>query len=214
MAQKTSGLRAILSLPTVYEGFQRALGSERLRTTLVARHIRPVPGQRMLDIGCGPGDVLACLPAGVDYVGFDLSESYISAARERYGDRGRFFVGDVGMVELESLGEFDRVLAMGVLHHLSDDEVLRLFRIASAVLRDGGTVTTIDPCFAVGQSRVARYVVSRDRGQNVRSSEEYGALAREWFGDVVVHEFHDLLRIPYTHAVLECRQPRPVMESR
>lgn len=208
MAQKTSGLRATLAQPIVYEAFQRAVGSRRVRSVVVERHLLPEPGDRILDIGCGPGDLIACLPEPIEFVGFDLSEAYIDAARERYGDRGQFFVGDVGSVEPGSLGEFDRVVAKGVLHHLSDDEALRLFAIAAGVMREGGLLVTIDPCFAAGQSRAARFVVSRDRGQDVRTSEGYSALARQWFDLVVVREYHDLLRMPYTHAVLECRQPR------
>lgn len=206
MAQKTSGLRAVLAQPVVYETFQRLVGSRNVRRTLLDEHLRPRPGQRILDIGCGPGDILEHLPEA-EYVGFDLSEAYVRSARERYGDRGEFFVGDVSDVDASALGTFDRVLAKGVLHHLSDDEASRLLRLAARVLRPDGVLATIDPCFAPAQSRLARYVVSRDRGQNVRRPDEYLALAKRSFGDVEVSEYHHLLRIPYSHATLVCRTP-------
>lgn len=206
MAQKTSGLRAVLGIPAVYEGFQRAVGTRRVRKTLVDKHLHPEAGQRVLDIGCGPGDILETLPE-VDYVGFDLSEAYIASAESRFGSRGRFFAGDVTEVDLRPLGEFDRVLVKGVLHHLSDDEARRLFEVAATALRGDGLLATIDPCYSPTQSRLARFVVGRDRGQDVRTAEEYRALAARSFSDVEVTEYDDLLRIPYTHAALVCRTP-------
>lgn len=207
MTQKTSGLRAVLAQPIVYEGFQRALGSRRVTATAM-NFLRADAGHRLLDIGCGPGDLLEILPEGTEYVGFDLSETYIAAARERHGSRGSFFVGDVGEVDLGELGQFDRVLAKGVLHHLSDEEAEQLFAIAAAVLRPDGVVVTIDPCYSFRQSRLARYVVSRDRGQDVRSLDGYRALAERRFDHVETHEHHHLLRIPYSHAALACRAPK------
>ena len=49
---------------------------------------------KVLDVGCGPANILAYLPP-VDYTGVDLNEKHIAYAREAYGDRGRFIVGDV-----------------------------------------------------------------------------------------------------------------------
>jgi cyclopropane fatty-acyl-phospholipid synthase-like methyltransferase len=39
---------------------------------------------------------------------------------------------------LRSSSHFDIVLAIGVLHHLDDAEVLQLFKIAHAALKNGG----------------------------------------------------------------------------
>lgn len=71
----------------MYDLVQDALGATRARTTLIRDYIRPSPGMRLLDMGCGTGALLSFLPE-LDYVGVDLSEQYIAAAKQRNGDRG------------------------------------------------------------------------------------------------------------------------------
>jgi SAM-dependent methyltransferase len=158
---------------------------------------------RVLDIGCGPGDMLNYLPA-VHYVGFDASEAYIARARQRFGRRGQFYCGLVNSGSISELHTFDIVLAHGVLHHLGDAEASALFALARAALRPGGWLVTFDGCYAPNQSRLARWFVSRDRGRYVREVEEYRRLANSAFDRVHVTVRHDLLRIPYTHIIMEC----------
>lgn len=206
MAQTTAGLRAALSIPVVYETFQRLVGSPRVRRTLVDRHVGVRPGLRVLDIGCGPGSLIEHLP-GVAYTGTDLSAAYIDAARRRYGDRGRFRVGRVDDLDPAELGEFDVVIAKSLLHHIDPDEALHLFEVASSVLASWGRLVTLDAAYTPEMSRAARFVVSRDRGQSILTPEGYEALARRRFAEVDVEVHHDLLRIPYTHVFLSCARP-------
>jgi SAM-dependent methyltransferase len=212
--ERNSGLRGLLARPALYELFQRAVGAPNVRRVFVEEYVRPRAGERVLDIGCGPGDLLRWLPE-VEYVGFDPNEHYIASARERFGDRATFVVVDVSTVDATTLGRFDLVLAKGVLHHIDAAPADRLFGLAAGVLGPSGRVVTIDPCYSPRQSSAARAVVARDRGANVRHPVEYEALARRWFDDVRVHEHHDLLRVPYSHLVVVATgarvpQPEPV----
>ena len=206
VAQTTRGVRSVLSIPLVYETFQRIVGSPRVRRELVDTYVRPRPGLRVLDIGCGPGNLLSYLP-GVAYTGVDLSPAYIDSARRQFGDRGRFFVGRVGDLDADELGEFDVVIAKSLLHHIDEDEALHLFDVASGVLAEGGRLVTLDAAYTPDMSRAARFVVSRDRGQSILTPEKYEALASRVFAEVRVAVHHDLLRIPYTHVFLSCGRP-------
>ena len=78
MAQTTTGLHSILSSATAYRLFQGLLGGHATRAAFVRDQIRPFAGANILDIGCGPADVLDYLPATVNYRGFDISERYIA----------------------------------------------------------------------------------------------------------------------------------------
>jgi SAM-dependent methyltransferase len=197
----------VLSVPAAYELLQRALGSRRVREEYVHRHVRPMAGDRVLDIGCGPGDILDYFPA-VTYFGVDPSAAYIASATRRFGGRGKFSVLGVDELEPKELGEFDLVIAKGVLHHIDDDQARRLFDVAAQVLAPVGRVVTLDPCFADGQSPLSRFVVRQDRGANVRTEGGNVELAREYFTEVKATVHHRLLRIPYTHVILDCAAPR------
>jgi SAM-dependent methyltransferase len=199
--ESSSGLLSVLARPAVYELWSRLVGAEHGRSTLVHEHVRPVSGARVLDLGCGPGDLVRYL-GDVRYVGVDVSEPYIARARRLYGDYAEFRVGDATRLD-DDLRGFDLVLAFGVVHHLDDDCARRLFAEAAGALVPKGRVVTVDPAFADDQPHAARWVISRDRGDNVRTADEYARLAGSALADVTSRTRSDLLRIPYTHCVIE-----------
>lgn len=195
--------RKLLGVPAIYSLFRQFVGRDSVRHQYAEKYIRAQPGQRVLDIGCGTGDILDFLP-DVDYVGFDMDPAYISAASQRHGSRGTFFCEPVGEGVNVPAASFDVVIAHGVLHHLNDDEAKALFKIAHTALKPGGRLLTFDGCFSDDQSRMSQFFVSRDRGCHVRRREDYETLARAVFEHVSVSVHHDLLRIPYTHLIMEC----------
>lgn len=202
MAQLTTGIRAILSSPWIYDLFQNIAGAKKFREIYVSEFIQPAGTERILDIGCGTADILAYLPATVNYVGFDASPYYIGAAKSRFGDRGGFYCQYVNEMTVEKMGVFDVVMANGLIHHLSDEEAANLCHVSAKALKPGGRLITHDPCYSNVQSRLAQYIISRDRGQNVRSGEEYAALLRPFFKEVQLSVRHDMANIPYTHAIM------------
>jgi SAM-dependent methyltransferase len=206
MDQHTGGIHGLLSAPWAYRAYQRAIGARKLHRAVIAR-LEPGPGSRLLDIGCGPAELLDTL-SGVEYVGFDLSSRYIEHARRRYGPRGSFFVASVSEVDPTELGKYDLVLAHGLFHHVSDEVAGRVAALARDVLEPSGRFVTVDGCFDDAQSRIARYLVSKDRGQMIRTAGEYRRLVEPAFSRVDVHVDHSLLRIPYTLATLICEGPR------
>src|SRR5512133_194816 len=111
MAQITSGVRAIFSNPSVYSVFQNIMGAHRSRTDLVEGFIKPFPGCAILDIGCGPADILAYFPE-TDYWGYDISDVYIAKAKKRFGTQGHFFCKELTASDLQIMPKFDIVLAL------------------------------------------------------------------------------------------------------
>jgi len=196
-------LSTVFSLPAAYQSFQKMVG-KNYHGRLLAEHAQSSPGEKVLDIGCGPGHILESL-SGASYTGFDVSPGYIEAAQKRFGQRGRFWCSDVGLAAIEQeRGTFDLVLAIGVLHHLDDERAAKLFELARLALRPDGRLVTCDGCFVPEQSRIARWALEKDRGKFVRPREEYVRLAAVCFPKVEARVRHDMLRIPYTHLIMRC----------
>jgi cyclopropane fatty-acyl-phospholipid synthase-like methyltransferase len=194
--------RSVLDSPLGYRVWSRFLGIRRYSRVLVEEHIRPKPTSRILEIGCGPGTIVPYLPTK-DYLGFDASPAYIKLAQKRF-PTCNFVCERVSQYTLAEQNSFDIVLAFGILHHLDDGEAIQLFRIALNALKTGGRLVTHDGVWTSNQSRFARYLLSRDRGQFVRTEDQYMKLASEVFSTVTPRIRHDLLWIPYTHILLEC----------
>jgi len=203
MSQITTGIRSILSHPFIYKTVQNMLGANKVRIQCVEKYIRPFKNAKILDIGCGTADILKFLPNSVEYIGFDLNNHYINYAKNKFGNRGTFICNDVNN-QIKNLPPFDIILATGLLHHLDDAEVNKLFTMATNALKESGRMVTFDGCFLENQSRVAKFIIKKDRGQNVRFPNEYKNLAETSFNHVKVNIHHDLLRIPYTHIIMEC----------
>ena len=167
----------------------------------MAKFVRPQSDANVLDIGCGPADIIECLP-GVSYWGFDISPAYINQAKKKYGKVGHFFCKELTAEDLEYLPRFDIALAIGVLHHLDDTDAGILLDLVHRALKPGGRLITMDACFEDGQHPLARLLISWDRGQNVRSRKGYSELVSRVFPEHQVEVRHKT-GFPYTHCFTE-----------
>jgi SAM-dependent methyltransferase len=200
-----SALRSLLEFSWAYQAFGALIGAEAVRKEFVRDFVRPRPGERILDVGCGPGTLVPYLE-GTDYVGVEPNPEYVETARARYGPRATFQCDRVRRDLGRELPPFQIVIASGVLHHLDDEEAGQLMELAHQVLVPGGRLVTLDGCFTEDQGRLARLILSRDRGRHVRTADEYVGIASRQFREVSSTLRTGLLRIPYTHVMLECRR--------
>lgn len=206
MAQSIGGLYSVLRLPWAYSALQKVIARGDARRLLVERYIRPRAGDRVVDIGCGPGAMLDYL-GNVDYTGIDADEGYIADARGRYGTRAAFIHGHAEEAAGRIAGKADIVLAIAVLHHLDDAQARALFRAAAAMLKADGRLITSDCVYLSPQNPIARFLIALDRGKSTRTREQYVTLAKGSFERVESHLHHDMLRVPYDHCVMVCSKP-------
>lgn len=198
-------IRFLLQNPHIYRFMRFTIGGTKASQILVDSYIRPKTGDKILDIGCGPGDILEFLPP-VDYWGFDFNEEYINSARKRFLNRGQFFCKKVCRDAMPGEGVFDIVLAIGIFHHLTDKEAIEMFELADTLLKPDGRFITFDGVYTPGQGFFTRFFLLNDRGKYVRTEDQYRAIAQKYFADIHVSIRDDLLRLPYTHIIMECKK--------
>jgi len=79
-------------------------------------------------------------------------------------------------------------------------------RFAYHALKKGGRFVSLDACWVPNQGRLSRYIMSKDRGQNVRTEQAYRHLAEDVFQNVTSFVDMKPMRIPYVTVVLECEK--------
>jgi SAM-dependent methyltransferase len=170
--------------------YQRVLG-----TPFVYNHVRPMavggidmtpfydrvnagPSDIVLDVGCGTGDALRYLRGFARYEGIDTDDVAINFARKNYGDRPNVsFQCQLCTAEDVARIQPSRVLLCGLLHHLSDDQVLTLlasFKASPALQR----IVTSDIVY-LEKSAVSNFLARMDRGRFCRRREQYEALVAQ-----------------------------------
>ncbi|MGI4946443.1 MAG: class I SAM-dependent methyltransferase [Janthinobacterium lividum] len=120
--------------------YERSMGrwSRRLAEGFVA-FAGLASGERVLDVGCGTGSLLAHLAAQAErplLTGIDASARYLAAAQAR-DPSWTVLEGDACAIPFPDTG-FDRVLCQLVLQFIPD--VARAVREMARVVRPGGTV--------------------------------------------------------------------------
>jgi SAM-dependent methyltransferase len=204
--QSNSGLLRWLKAPFVYNLFQGVVGGNALRRRIIRNHVRAKAGDKVIDIGCGPAQALQSLP-DVEYLGLDIDPDYIAFAKRTYGDKGTFVVGDTQFLRGDSrFKDADIVIAVGVLHHLDDEEATDCIRFAYDVLKRAGRLICHDACWIPKQGAFSKCIMSRDRGRNIRTEQQYRHLAGKIFPNVHTWVDKKPLRIPYVTIVLECEK--------
>ncbi len=197
-----------LALPAVFDTYQSLIGAPECHRRFIHDMVRPMPGERILDLGCGVGASLRYMPETIDYVGIDVSEPYITKATADYGHRAKFICADVTTLNASEIGTFDRAFCFGVLHHFSDDVAAHAVKFLRTVVKAGGIFVSIDPCHVPGQHVIAKLIIDNDRGEYVRNPAGFERIISD-LGQVRTEIRHDLLRIPFTQIVMwvavECK---------
>ena len=121
-------------------------GRDAMRAQMLARLPDDLRGARILDAGCGAGQMTAELAArGADVVAVDISPGLVEIAQNRVDERLKrrvsFHSGDM---LAQSLGRFDHVLAMDSLIYYGVSDLSRALTELSTRTR-GAVIFTVAP---------------------------------------------------------------------
>jgi trans-aconitate methyltransferase len=130
--------------------------------------LAPKQGEKILDIGCGTGDLANTLSkSGVEVVGVDKSENMVKQAHSKYPSI-QFMVQDVTNLEYQS--EFDAIFSNATLHWVHPP-IQALHKIYQSLKPGGrfvaefggkGNVQTITDEI-IGQIQIAGYLFKKEQ---------------------------------------------------
>jgi predicted TPR repeat methyltransferase len=163
----------LLENQRIYDLYQSCVGSVLYRRRLVNALI-PLGFTSFLDIGCGTASTVMLLPSSADYVGVDLSSNYLQKAKTRRSDM-TLIQGDVTQNDWLTSTNINRPtlgLALGIFHHLDDNQLNRFLDNCVTLLPSGSQVFSMDPTITNSTKKIAAWFAENDRGNFIRTPEQ------------------------------------------
>jgi hypothetical protein len=121
---------------------------------------------RVLDIGCGPRNLLGFLPKHVRHFGLDVSSEYIESDSERFSSHR------------------DAQFQRGTLQHAEDEIAEEMFALARKKFKPSAKMIVLEPVLFDGQSPLRKWVMTKDHGNNIKpdngSKTLFSKLTAEW----------------------------------
>ena len=134
--EQTKYLDEALHADARHETIAPPLLGSKIRNDMLRRFLKPGPGDRVLDLGCGSGRTLAWNAAsGAALTGIDIAPFF---AREAVADSD-LLLGDLRRLPLRD-GAFGKAWSLDVLEHLSRPALIEMLREANRVLADDGAL--------------------------------------------------------------------------
>jgi 2-polyprenyl-3-methyl-5-hydroxy-6-metoxy-1,4-benzoquinol methylase len=202
MPQRNNQIYNFINNPFIYKIIQSVMSGTSFRNNIIKKNITK-SNLKILDIGCGPAQILEHIPQ-CDYYGYDIDRRSIQYAKKKYHKKNyHFYCKKFNKNELKKLPKFDFIIFFGILHHLNNKEVDEILKLCKKIMKKNSRLLTEDPIFLENQNIIAKFLIKKDRGLNVRKKKEYINLLKKHFKKIknkVTHQFF----IPYTWFTTVC----------
>jgi ubiquinone/menaquinone biosynthesis C-methylase UbiE len=166
MSSFKTNINQIWEIPIFYKLLQATLaGGGHAVIKKYLKKVVPKKAKKILDQGCGTGEY--SLLFGDRYVGIDNNRDYIEQARKKYP--GQFIIGTATDMKDLKRNYFDSVFAVGLHHHLTDEQARQAILESIRVCKKGGKVIIIDAMLPKNSFNIPGLVLRKmDRGGFVR----------------------------------------------
>jgi len=175
-------------------------------TQELSKRLKRIKAKKILDIGCSTAFYRNSLTVK-SYFGIDINETHIKAAKRRF-PKDQFML--MNSLELRFPGNtFDAVISKGVLHHLTEKELVKSLKESLRVCKKNGMVITLDAIQPTNKWNMAgRFLRNLDQGHHVKHWSDYKNLLDKHFRldeHVIVSSF------PYEFAVYTISKTKNIL---
>jgi SAM-dependent methyltransferase len=172
--------------PRIYDLWQRPFMNSKLQPLLQAPQFTKL--KSLLELGCGSGTNRPFFPVK-RYCGLDIDPAMIELAKKRNASC-EFLVADI-TASIPDLGDFDGVLIHSVLHHLTDESVIKVGSKLSIYLKPDGKIFIADAILDSTSLSLRNLMARLDKGNHFRLREHWQSLLNN-FVNVEHYEEFDL----------------------
>lgn len=145
-------------LTRFYDGFSRLFFSRIFKK--IATLINPKPGEKILDLGCGPGNLiveLKKLQPAARLTGLDVDPEILAIAQKKF-EKFQFAIPliEASATDIHTEEEFDSVVSSLMIHHLSLSEKKEMLAGVYRILKPGGKFYLYD--FGPPKNRFGKFL--------------------------------------------------------
>lgn len=147
----------------------------------VYKMVHPVEGKKILDVACGTHTFSDWIYG--NYTGVDTNQDILEVNVDKY-PRKVFKVMDARKLKFKK-NSFDIVLVMNLLHHLNDEDAIKVLKEAKRVAKE--KIVVIDnviPC-----SFIKGFFMLMDEGKFIRTELEEQRLVEDFLDITDMEEF-------------------------
>lgn len=174
--QKT--IHALSQNPRIFIFLRRILENNfKGEKKVLSEHFVCAAEDRVLDIGCGTGEFSVFFNPTM-YTGIDIEKKYIAYAEKNY--KGAFLAGDATRLPFPR-GHFQKIIIVGMLHHLDDATSRLVLQEAKRVLAPGGTLLVMEDVKRPENNPFTRLLHRLDNGDFIRDKKEYEKILKDVF---------------------------------
>jgi SAM-dependent methyltransferase len=188
--------------PIFYDIVQLLIRGEKFQKKFVNQFVKPRPGMKVLDVGCGTGWLFPLLPS-CKYTGIDACPARIKACRRRFKTNRAFQNKRLGKKMPFRRKSYDLAIAFGLLHHLDDSEAKHLVNHLRLALKAKGRLITVDGVFLKRQNKIKKILLKLDKGRFIRTKPQYKKILASNFKNVRTFIRNDIFRLPYDLLIAE-----------
>jgi len=169
-------LHKILTSPQISIILRKILENNfKRQKEIIKKYFEVVPNDKILDIGCGTGEFSVFFPAE-NYIGVDIDPANIKYASSHY--KGKFLVGDGTKLSFGD-NSFSKVVIIGVLHHLSDQDVQSVLEEVRRVLSPDGKFLVMED--TQSKNPLTSILHHFDQGEFIRTRQQWqNIFSKDW----------------------------------